>query len=183
MRSRPPFTGVLRGPGLKVPHGVLFEQFSAPASECPKECFWSVFLSLAQKGQKTLQKALFGALRGRGPKLLKKHCVGHFQARAPEHSCKWRPGSQNYQVGIGNPGINSQTIKVGSGTTLTLQSLLFFDFLAFFVFRFSLLFGGVFPLFSKDFGRSAKEKNPCFFSEFTCKKARVGGSGPDNKSR
>ena len=38
LRSRPPFTGVLRGPGQKVPHGVLFECFWAPASECPKEC-------------------------------------------------------------------------------------------------------------------------------------------------
>ena len=98
LRSRPPFTGVLRGPGLKVPHGVLFEQFWAPASECPKECFlsafWPVFWAL--KVPKSTQKALFGALRGRCPKLLKKHSVGHFQARAPEHSCKWRPGSQHY---------------------------------------------------------------------------------------
>ena len=41
LRSRPPFTGVLRGPGWKVPPGVLFECFWAPASECPKECFLS----------------------------------------------------------------------------------------------------------------------------------------------
>ena len=34
-KTRPPFTGVLRGPGLKVLHGVLFEQFWASASECP----------------------------------------------------------------------------------------------------------------------------------------------------
>ena len=53
--------------------------------------FWRF---LAPKVPKSTQKALFGALRGRRPKLLKKHSVGHFQARAPEHSCKWRPGSQ-----------------------------------------------------------------------------------------
>ena len=27
-------------------------------------------------------------------------------------------GGQNYQVGIGNPGINSQTIQVGNGNRL-----------------------------------------------------------------
>ena len=53
------FTGVLRGPGLKVPHGVLFEQFWAPASECPKECFLSAFWPFwAQKKPKSTQKAL-----------------------------------------------------------------------------------------------------------------------------
>ena len=31
------------GPGLKVPPGVLFGQFWALASECPKECFLSAF--------------------------------------------------------------------------------------------------------------------------------------------
>ena len=30
-------------PARKVPHGVLFECFWAPASECPKECFSSAF--------------------------------------------------------------------------------------------------------------------------------------------
>ena len=43
LRSQPPFTGAPRGRGLKVPHGVLFERFWAIASECPKECFLSVF--------------------------------------------------------------------------------------------------------------------------------------------
>ena len=62
LRSRPPFTGVLRGPGLKVPHGVLFKQFWAPASECPKECFSSAFF-----GGFIAQKALRGALSGPGP--------------------------------------------------------------------------------------------------------------------
>ena len=95
LRSWPPFTGVLRGQGPKVPHGVLFEQFWAPASECPKECFLGAFGHFkAQKMPKSTQKALLEALRGRCPKLPKKHSVGHFQARAPEHSCKWRPGSQ-----------------------------------------------------------------------------------------
>ena len=73
LRSLPPFTGVLQGPGLKVPHGVFFRPKKTP---------------------KSTQKALFGALRGRCPKLLKKHSVGHFQVRALEHSCKWRKGSQ-----------------------------------------------------------------------------------------
>ena len=86
LRSRPPFTGVLRGPGLKVPHGVLFGQFWAPASECPKECFLSAFgRFLGLKMPK---------LQGSCPKLSKKHSVGHFQARAPEHSCKWH-GDRN----------------------------------------------------------------------------------------
>ena len=53
LRSRPPFTGVLWGLGLKVPHRVLFEQFWAPASEYPKsafECFLAFFGP--KKGQK-----------------------------------------------------------------------------------------------------------------------------------
>ena len=103
LRSRPPFTGVLRGPGLKVPHGVLFGQFWAPASDCPKECFLSAFWPfLGIKTPKSTQKALFGALRGRCPKVLKKHSAphcdsaGHFQARALKALlCKWRPGSQH----------------------------------------------------------------------------------------
>ena len=74
LRSRPPFTGVLRGPGLKVPLGVLFGQFRALASECPKECFLSaLWRSLGLKMPKSTHKALFGALP-------KKHSVGHFQA-------------------------------------------------------------------------------------------------------
>ena len=43
LRSGPPFTGVLRGPGRKVPPGVFFQCFWAPGSECPKECFLSAF--------------------------------------------------------------------------------------------------------------------------------------------
>ena len=43
LRSQPPFTGVLRGPGRRVPPGVFFECFGAPGSECPKEGFLSVF--------------------------------------------------------------------------------------------------------------------------------------------
>ena len=43
LRSGPPFTGVLRGPGRKVPSRVLFQCFWAPGSECPKECFLSAF--------------------------------------------------------------------------------------------------------------------------------------------
>ena len=59
--------------------------------------------------------------------------------------------------------------------------LAFFDFLAFFVFRFSLLFFvRVFPSFSMDCRGSAKRKTLAFFSGKTLafsKKARVGGSG------
>ena len=74
LRSQPPFTGVLRGPGRKVPPGVLFECFWAPGSECSKECLLSVFWRfLGPKTPKNTQKALFGALGGRGPKALKKH--------------------------------------------------------------------------------------------------------------
>ena len=38
-RSRPPFTSLPKGPGRKVPHGVLFECIWAPDSECPKSAF------------------------------------------------------------------------------------------------------------------------------------------------
>ena len=59
LRSRLPFTGVLRGPGRKVPPGVLFERSWAPGSECPKERFLSVFWHLlGSKGAKSTQKAL-----------------------------------------------------------------------------------------------------------------------------
>ena len=64
-----------------MPPGVLFGQFWAPASECPKECFLSAFWRfLGQKTPKstlwgtprqvpkTAQKALRGALSGPGPK-------------------------------------------------------------------------------------------------------------------
>ena len=72
-----------QGPGRKVPPGVLFGQFWAPASECAKECFLSVFWRfLGPKMPKSTQKALFGALRGRCPKSPKKHSGGHFPARA-----------------------------------------------------------------------------------------------------
>ena len=91
LRSRPPFTGVPRGPRRKLPHRVLFDCFCAPGSECPTECFLIVFWRFwAQKAPKNTQKALFGALRARCSKALKKQ----FPARAPGHSCKWRPGSQ-----------------------------------------------------------------------------------------
>ena len=58
--------------------------------------------------------------------------------------------------------------------TLTLQHLFFF-FLAFYVFRFSWFFWGVFPFFSKGFRGSAKRETlffggggggfPCFFQK------------------
>ena len=64
---------------LGVPQRVLFE------------CFLAL---LGLKTPENTQKTLFGALRARLPKALGKHSLGHFPARAPEHSCKWRPGSQ-----------------------------------------------------------------------------------------
>ena len=84
------------GPGPESVHGVLFEQFRAPASECPKECFFWHFW--APKNTKKHSKGLFAALRDRCPKLLKKHSVGRFQAWAPGHSCKWQPGAQQYEM-------------------------------------------------------------------------------------
>ena len=88
LRSLPPFTGVPRGPGLKVPHGVLFEQFWAPASECPKEWFLAFF-----GGQKR-QKAL------------KKHSLGHSEAGAQNCSkgtpwSTFRPGPRGTPVNGG----------------------------------------------------------------------------------
>ena len=78
LRSRPPFTAVLRGPGLKVPPGVLFGCFWAPGSECPKECFLALF---SPKNAESTQKALFGALGATCPKTLKNHSGGRFPAR------------------------------------------------------------------------------------------------------
>ena len=61
-----------------MPPGVLFGQFWAPASECPKECFLSVFWAkkhskstlrgTPRQVPKIAQKALRGALSGPGPK-------------------------------------------------------------------------------------------------------------------
>ena len=82
-----PFTGVLRGPGRKVPHGVLFECFWAPAGSDPTECFLSDFwhfwgLKNAKKHSKSTpwgtpsqvpkntQRALRGALSGPGRKAI-----------------------------------------------------------------------------------------------------------------
>ena len=87
MRSRPPFTGVPKGTGRKVPHGVLFECFWAPALECPKECFSSAFLALlfgAKKLTQALNKHCLGDSEAGAQKHSKKHSVGHFPARAPE---------------------------------------------------------------------------------------------------
>ena len=70
-------------------------EFWAPASECPEECFLSAFGHFkAQKAPKKHSKSTLRGTPGRCPELSKKHSVGHFQAQAPEHSCKWRPGSQ-----------------------------------------------------------------------------------------
>ena len=80
LRSRPPLTGVLRGPGLRVPHGVLFEQFWALASECPKECFSSAFLA---KAPKSTRKALFGTLQGKCPKIAQKALRGALSGPGP----------------------------------------------------------------------------------------------------
>ena len=118
LRSLPPLTGVLQGPGLKVPHGVLFGQFWAPASECPEECFLSAFGHV--KAQKTPTKHSKSTLRGtprQVPKLPKKHSVGHFQARAPEHSCKWRQGSQFFAaIPMEKPFAEKIAVKNGSGS-------------------------------------------------------------------
>ena len=65
----------------------------------------SVWTNVPESSSKVaIPAAIYRSALGPGPesaprsawcrKLLKKHCVGHFQARAPEHSCKWRPGSQ-----------------------------------------------------------------------------------------
>ena len=83
LRSRPPFTGVrFKGPG---PESAPRSAFWAPGSECPKDCFLSVFWRFfcpkkAKKNSKSslwgtpsqvpknTQKALRGALSGPGPK-------------------------------------------------------------------------------------------------------------------
>ena len=68
-----------------MPPGVLFGQFWAPASECPKECFLSAFWRFwSLKTPKSTQKAVFGALRGRCPKLPKKHSGGALSGPGPK---------------------------------------------------------------------------------------------------
>ena len=66
------FTGVLRGPGRKVPHGVLVECFLSTWLGVPHgvlfECFLSAFWHFwGLKTPKGTQKALHGALSGPGP--------------------------------------------------------------------------------------------------------------------
>ena len=80
--------------------------------KCPPECLLSVFGHLAPSAPKSVflsvfwrfwglnnaikhSKAIFGVFGARCPKTLGKHSGGHFPARAPEHSCKWRLGSQS----------------------------------------------------------------------------------------
>ena len=91
---------------LAIP-AAIYRSAQEPGPEsAPRSAFW-VFLGtwlwvrqrvlydcffLAPKTPKSTQKALFWALGARCPKTLKKH----FPARAPEHSCKWRLGSQDY---------------------------------------------------------------------------------------
>ena len=63
---------VFRGLGPKVPHGVLFECFWAPGSECPTECFLSAFWHfLSPKSAKEHSK---------------KHSLGHSEPGAQKHS-------------------------------------------------------------------------------------------------
>ena len=63
-------------------------------------------------------------------------------------------------------------------------TLAFFDFLAFFVFRFSSLFFVRFPSFSEDFRGSAKRQTPCDFGENPLlfpKKQGLEGQGKEDK--
>ena len=76
LRSRPPFIGVPRRTGLKVPHGAFFEQLWAPVPECPKECFLAEKMpkkhsknplwGTPRRVPQIAQKALRGALSGPG---------------------------------------------------------------------------------------------------------------------
>ena len=90
LRSRPPFTGVVRGPGRKVPHGVLLECFWAPGSGCPKECLSSAFWHVW--GSKSSKKHSLGHSEPGAQKHSKSTPWGTFLAL--DHSCKWRTGSQ-----------------------------------------------------------------------------------------
>ena len=88
LRSLPPFTGVLRGPGRKVPHGVLFGQFLGTCLGVPQrvlfDCFFGVFWAQSAK----------------------KHSLGHSEAGAqncPKRT-PWgtfRPGPRSTPVNGG----------------------------------------------------------------------------------
>ena len=69
---------------------------------------------------------------------------------------------------------------------LTLQSLFFFDFLAFFRFRFPLLFCAFFLSFPRILGVPRREKPPCIFRGFPCffsKKQGLEGQGLEAPQR
>ena len=117
MRSQPPFTGVLRGPGPESAPGVLFECFLGTWLRVPQRVLFECFLALffAPKTPKSTRKALFGALGARCPKTLKKHSGGHFRARAPEHSCKWRLGFQFFtSFRCGSHALLFRTHRIGA---------------------------------------------------------------------
>ena len=84
LRSRPPFTGVLLGPGPESAPRSAFWAILGTCLGVPQRVLFECFLAFLgpKKTPKSTQKALFGALRGRCPKLPKKHSEGHFQARA-----------------------------------------------------------------------------------------------------
>ena len=56
---------MLRGPGRKVPPGVLFQCFWAPGSECPRECFLAL---LGPKNAKKHSKSTLWGTRSQVPK-------------------------------------------------------------------------------------------------------------------
>ena len=96
LRSRPPFTGVLLGPG--------------PES-APRSAFWAILGTCLGVPQRVLFECSLAFFRPeKRQKALKKHSLGHSEAGAQncpkstpggtfrpgpqKHSCKWRPGSQ-----------------------------------------------------------------------------------------
>ena len=84
LRSRPPFTGVLRGPGRKVPPGVLFERFWATGCEYPQKVLFECFLAFfSPKNAKKHSKSTLWGTRRQVPKNTQKALRGALQWPGP----------------------------------------------------------------------------------------------------
>ena len=84
---------------LRVPQRVLFG------------CFLAFFRP--KKAKKHSKSTLWGTPR-QLPKIAQKALRGALQARAPQHSCKWRPGSQAFKDTLPSSGAHPSREKVST---------------------------------------------------------------------